>query len=143
VHDPAAAMLGGVAGHAGLFSDANDLGVMMQMYLQEGKYGGRRYIDSNTVFEFTKCHFTDNRRGIGFDKPETDPKKDSPMPECVSALSYGHQGFTGTITWADPQINLVYVFLSNRVYPDQDNQKITKLGIRSSILRTVYGAMPK
>jgi len=149
VHDPAAAMLGGVAGHAGLFSDANDLGVIMQMYLQKGEYGGRRYIDSATVNVCTKCQFcagpenggNGNRRGIGFDKPETDPKKDSPICDCVSYLSFGHQGFTGTITWADPEKQLVYVFLSNRVYPDAENQKITKMGIRSNILKVVYGAM--
>jgi beta-N-acetylhexosaminidase len=142
VHDPAAAMLGGVAGHAGLFSDANDLAVIMQMYLHKGEYGGRRYIDSATVNEFTKCQFcANNRRAIGFDKPETDPMKDSPVCDCVSYLSFGHQGFTGTITWADPEKQLVYVFLSNRVYPDAENQKITKMGIRSNILKVVYGAM--
>lgn len=142
VHDPGAAMLGGVAGHAGLFSDANDLGVMMQLFLQKGEYGGKRYIDTATVSEFTKCQFcVDNRRGLGFDKPETDPKKDSPVCDCVSYLSFGHQGFTGTITWADPDKQLVYVLLTNRVYPDADNQKITKLGVRSALLRVVYGAM--
>lgn len=147
VHDPAAAMLGGVAGHAGLFSNASDLGVMMQMFLQKGEYAGKRYIDTATVNEFTKCQFCadptkggeGNRRGIGFDKPETDPKKNSPICDCVSYLSFGHQGFTGTITWADPDKQLVYVFLSNRVYPDADNNKITKMGIRSGILRIVYG----
>ncbi|TAL59029.1 MAG: hypothetical protein EPN85_10145, partial [Bacteroidetes bacterium] len=150
VHDPAAAMMGGVAGHAGLFSNANDLGIMMQMFLQKGEYAGRRYIDTATVNEFTKCQFCadptkgiveGNRRGIGFDKPETDPKKDSPICDCVSYLSFGHQGFTGTITWADPEKQLVYVFLSNRVYPDADNNKITKMGIRSGILRIIYGVM--
>ena len=142
VHDPAAAMLGGVAGHAGLFSDAKDLAVMMQLFLQYGEYGGKRYIDTSTVREFTKCQFCkDNRRGIGFDKPETNPKKDSPVCDCVSYLSFGHQGFTGTITWADPENKLVYVFLSNRVYPDADNNKIIKSGVRSSVLRVVYGAM--
>lgn len=149
VHDPAAAMLGGVAGHAGLFSNANDLGVMMQMFVQKGEYGGRRYLDTATVAEFTKCQYCvdpskggdGNRRGIGFDKPETDPKKDSPICDCVSYLSFGHQGFTGTITWADPEKQLVYVFLSNRVYPAADNNKITRMGIRSAILRIVYGVM--
>ncbi|MBI3501338.1 MAG: serine hydrolase [Bacteroidetes bacterium] len=142
VHDPAAAMLGGVAGHAGLFSDANDLGVMMQLFLQGGEYGGKRFIDTATVREFTKCQFCgDNRRALGFDKPETNPTKDSPICDCVSYLSFGHQGFTGTITWADPEKNLVYVFLSNRVYPDSENNKITKMGIRSNILKAVYGAM--
>lgn len=142
VHDPAAAMLGGVAGNAGLFSNANDLGVMMQLFLQKGEYGGERYIDTATVSEFTKCQFCpDNRRGLGFDKPEKNPQKENNICECVSAGGFGHQGFTGTVTWADPEKNLVYVFLSNRVYPDADNQKIIKLGTRSSLLRVVYGAM--
>lgn len=141
VHDPAAAMLGGVAGHAGIFSDANDVAVMMQMFLQKGEYGGKRYIDSSTVNTFTKCQFcADNRRGLGFDKPELNDTKKSPVCDCVSYMSFGHQGFTGTITWADPATQLVYVFLSNRVYPDSDNQKITKLGIRSAILQTTLGA---
>lgn len=142
VHDPAAAMLGGVAGHAGLFSNANDLGIMMQMFLQKGEYAGKRYVDSSTVNLFTSCQFcVDNRRALGFDKPETNPKKDSPICDCVSYLSFGHQGFTGTVTWADPEKQLVYVLLTNRVYPDSDNQKITKLGVRSALLRVVYGAM--
>jgi CubicO group peptidase (beta-lactamase class C family) len=142
VHDPAAAMLGGVAGHAGLFADANDLAVMMQLFLQKGEYGGQRYLDTAVVSEFTKCQFCkDNRRALGFDKPETNPTKDSPICDCVSYLSFGHQGFTGTITWADPEKQLVYVFLSNRVYPDAENNKLVKMGIRSAILRTVYGAM--
>ena len=142
VHDPASAMLGGVAGHAGLFSDANDLAVMMQLFLQKGEYGGKRYLDTAVVSEFTKCQFCkDNRRALGFDKPETNPTKDSPICDCVSYMSFGHQGFTGTITWADPEKQLVYVFLSNRVYPDAENNKLTKMGIRSAILRTVYGAM--
>lgn len=142
VHDPGAAMLGGVCGHAGLFSDANDLGVMMQLFLQQGEYGGKRYIDTATVHHFTKCQFCkDNRRALGFDKPETNSSKDSPVCDCVSEKSFGHQGFTGTITWADPEKNLVYVFLSNRVYPDADNIKINKMGIRSAVLRAVYNAM--
>ncbi|MBI4946155.1 MAG: serine hydrolase [Bacteroidetes bacterium] len=142
VHDPGAAMLGGVAGHAGLFSDANDMAIMMQMFLQKGEYGGEKYLDTAVVSEFTKCQFCkDNRRGLGFDKPEENPTKESPVCDCVSYLSFGHQGFTGTITWADPEKQLVYVFLSNRVYPDADNNKLVKMGIRSSILRTVYGAM--
>ncbi|MFH1005605.1 MAG: serine hydrolase [Bacteroidota bacterium] len=142
VHDPGAAMLGGVAGHAGLFSDANDLAVMMQMFLQKGEYGGKRYLDSATVNEFTKCQFcADNRRALGFDKPETNPQKDSPVCNCVSERSFGHQGFTGTITWVDPEKELVYVFLSNRVYPDIENNKINKMGIRNAILRVVYKAI--
>jgi beta-glucosidase-like glycosyl hydrolase/CubicO group peptidase (beta-lactamase class C family) len=142
VHDQGAAMLGGVAGHAGLFSNANDLAVLMQMYLQKGSYGGERYLDSSVVSEFTKCQYcVDNRRGIGFDKPETDPKKESPVCDCVSYLSFGHSGFTGTLTWADPEYDLVYVFLSNRVYPDAEDNKLAKSGIRTAIQRVIYEAI--
>lgn len=142
VHDQGAAMFGGVAGHAGLFSNANDLAVMMQMFLQGGEYGGVRYLDSTVVREFTKCQYcVDNRRAIGFDKPETDPKKESPVCDCVSYLSFGHSGFTGTLTWADPEHNLVYVFLSNRVYPDAEDNKLSKSGIRTSIQRVIYEAI--
>ncbi|HEY6162223.1 MAG TPA: glycoside hydrolase family 3 N-terminal domain-containing protein, partial [Bacteroidia bacterium] len=142
VHDQGAAMLGGVGGHAGLFSDANDLGVLMQMYMNYGMYGGVRYIDSNVVKEFIKCQFCkDNRRGIGFDKPETNPQKESPVCDCVSYLSFGHTGFTGTIAWADPEKKLVYVFLSNRVYPDADVNKLAKSGIRTKIQQVIYDAV--
>jgi len=142
VHDQGAAMLGGVGGHAGLFSDANDLAVLMQMYMQKGEYAGVRYIDSAVVNECTRCQYCkDNRRGVGFDKPETDDKKESPVCDCVSYLSYGHTGFTGTITWADPAKNLIYVFLSNRVYPDADINKLAKKGIRSKIQEVIYKAI--
>lgn len=142
VHDQGAAMLGGVGGHAGLFSNANDLAILMQMYLQKGEYAGKRYLDSAVVREFTKCQYCiDNRRGVGFDKPETNSDKDSPVCDCVSYLSYGHTGFTGTITWVDPAKDLVYVFLSNRVYPDADVNKLAKLGIRSKIQQVIYNAI--
>jgi beta-N-acetylhexosaminidase len=147
VHDQGAAMLGGVGGHAGLFSSANDLGVLMQMLLQKGEYGGVRYLDSAVVNEFTRCQYCvdnkggDNRRAIGFDKPETDPKKESPVCDCVSYMSYGHSGFTGTMTWVDPQYGLVYVFLSNRVYPDAEENKLAKQGIRSNIQKVIYEAI--
>jgi len=138
VHDQGAAMLGGVGGHAGLFADANDVAVIMQMYLNKGVYGGMRFLDSATINEFTKCQFcANNRRGAGFDKPETDPKKDSPVCDCVSYLSYGHQGFTGTITWADPASGIVYVFLSNRVYPDAEDNRLLKQGTRTAIMRVI------
>ncbi|HWY98205.1 MAG TPA: serine hydrolase, partial [Bacteroidia bacterium] len=116
VHDESAAMLGGVSGNAGVFSDANDLAVLMQMYLNYGKYGGTRYLDSATVKLFTSCVYCDkgNRRGLGFDKPEADTTKESPACKSASAESYGHYGFTGTYTWVDPKYHLVYVFLSNR-----------------------------
>ncbi len=142
VHDQGAAMLGGVGGHAGLFSDANDLAVMMQMFMNKGEYGGRRYIDSATISECTKCQYcVDNRRAVGFDKPETNPKKDSPVCSCVSYLSFGHSGFTGTLAWADPSNQLVYIFLSNRVYPDADENKLSKSGIRNKIQEIIYEAV--
>ncbi len=142
VHDQGAAMMGGVAGHAGLFSNANDLAILMQMYLQNGEYGGVRYLDSAVVNEFTKCQFCqDNRRALGFDKPEINPEKDSPVCSCVSYMSYGHTGFTGTITWVDPEKKLVYIFLSNRVYPDADINKLSKMGIRTKIQEIIYDAI--
>ncbi|OFY87340.1 MAG: hypothetical protein A3F72_17210 [Bacteroidetes bacterium RIFCSPLOWO2_12_FULL_35_15] len=144
VHDQGAAMLGGVGGHAGLFSDANDLAVLMQMYLNKGEYGGVRYIDTATISECTKCQYCkDNRRAIGFDKPEMNPEKDSPVCSCVSYLSFGHAGFTGTLAWADPENQLVYIFLSNRVYPDADDNKLAKSGIRSKIQEVIYSTLKK
>jgi beta-N-acetylhexosaminidase len=139
VHDQGAAMLGGVGGHAGLFSDANDLAVLMQMYMNKGEYGGVRYIDSATVSEFTRCQYCKtNRRGIGFDKPETNRDKESPVTSLASPESFGHTGFTGTMVWVDPASQLVYVFLSNRVYPDADDNKLAKSGIRTKIQEVIY-----
>lgn len=141
VHDPGAAMLGGVAGHAGIFSNANDVAVMMQLFLNKGKYGGVRYIDSLTISQCTQSQYKDNRRGIGFDKPETNPVKESPVCTCVSDQSFGHTGFTGTLAWADPGNQSVYVFLSNRVYPDADQNKLAKSGIRTKIQEIIYQAL--
>lgn len=139
VHDQGAAMLGGVGGHAGLFSNANDIAVMMQLFMNKGEYGGKRYIDSATISECTKCQYcTDNRRAVGFDKPETNPDKVSPVCSCVSYLSFGHSGFTGTLAWADPSNQLVYIFLSNRVNPDADENKLSKSGIRNKIQEIIY-----
>ncbi|MBL7892463.1 MAG: serine hydrolase [Bacteroidia bacterium] len=142
VHDQGAAMMGGVGGHAGVFADANDLAILTQMFMQKGEYAGVRYLDTAIVSEFTRCQYcADNRRAVGFDKPETNSTKESPVCDCVSYLSYGHSGFTGTITWADPAKNLVYVFLSNRVYPDAEINKLSKLGIRSKIQKEIYNAV--
>ena len=142
VHDQGAAMLGGVGGHAGLFSDANDLAVMMQLFMNKGGYGGKRYIDSTTLSECTKCQYcTENRRAIGFDKPETNPNKESPVCHCVSYLSFGHSGFTGTLAWADPENQLVYIFLSNRVNPDATENKLSKSGLRNKIQEIIYEAV--
>ena len=141
VHDPGAAMLGGVGGHAGLFSNANDLAKIMQMYLNWGTYGGDRFLKEETVKEFSKCQFCDvNRRGAGFDKP-AEHGTPGPTCDCVSFDSFGHSGFTGTLTWADPKEQVVYVFLSNRVYPDAKNKKLIRQNVRSKIMRIIYDAI--
>ncbi|MFH1319558.1 MAG: glycoside hydrolase family 3 N-terminal domain-containing protein [Bacteroidota bacterium] len=145
VHDPGAAMMGGVGGHAGVFSNANDLAILMQMFLQKGEYGGKRYFKASTIDEFTKCQFCedDNRRGAGFDRPEMDPEKEGPNCKCVSAGSFGHTGFTGAIAWADPEEEVVYIFLSNRVHPDADNKKLIRMNIRTLIQQAIYDAISK
>ena len=144
VHDPGAAMLGGVGGHAGLFASANDLAKIMQMYLDEGYYGGVQYIKDSVVKEFTKCQYCedDNRRGAGFDKPVRDGGP-GPTCNCVSYASFGHSGFTGTIAWADPEKEVVYIFLSNRVYPDAANKKLIEMNIRTSIQQVIYNAVER
>ena len=141
VHDPTAAMFGGVCGHAGLFSDANDFTALMQMLLNGGSYGGKQYFKPSTVNLFTQKYYDYCRRGLGFDKPETIPGKGSPCISDVSAETYGHQGFTGTVVWVDPKYNLIFTFLSNRVYPDEENRKILTLGIREKIHQAIYDAM--
>ena len=142
VHDPGAALLGGVAGHAGLFGNALELAKLMQMYLNKGELNGVKLLDSNVVKDFTSCHFCPtNRRGLCFEKPEPDDKKDSPVTSECSSESFGHSGFTGTFAWADPKNGLVYVFLSNRVYPDVDPNKLAKLGIRGKIHKAFYEAL--
>jgi beta-N-acetylhexosaminidase len=142
VHDPGAAMLGGVGGHAGLFSNANDLGKVMQLFLNKGSYGGIKYFSDSTFNEFNKAwYYPENRRGMGFDKPETRAGLDSPCAAEADASSFGHSGFTGTFTWVDPKDELVYVFLSNRVYPDAENKKLVKMGIRTKIQTVLYKAI--
>jgi beta-N-acetylhexosaminidase len=141
VHDPGAAMMGGVGGHAGLFSTATDLMALMQMYLNMGEYGGKRYISEATMKEFSRCQFCikGNRRGLGFDKPV--PKGEGgPTCNCVSLVSFGHTGFTGTMAWADPEEQIVYVFLSNRVYPDAENKKLLRMDVRTRIQEMIYDA---
>ncbi|MFT3885509.1 MAG: glycoside hydrolase family 3 N-terminal domain-containing protein [Flavobacteriales bacterium] len=147
VHDPGAALMGGVAGHAGLFGDANDLAVVLQLLLNGGTYGGQRYLSDSTVALFTKCRFcapdgrsTGNRRGLGWDKPQPRGQK-GPACDCVSYASFGHTGFTGTMIWADPEDRSLYVFLSNRVYPDAENKKLSELDIRTRIQSVVHGAI--
>jgi beta-glucosidase-like glycosyl hydrolase/CubicO group peptidase (beta-lactamase class C family) len=143
VHDPGAAMMGGVSGHAGLFSNANDLAIIMQMLLQKGVYGGKRYIEEETVEEFTRMQFplNDNRRGIGFDKPNPDHKGMGPTCAEASNETFGHTGFTGTCAWVDPEYNLVYVFLSNRINPSADNRKLIRMNTRTNIQQAIYKAI--
>ncbi len=141
VHDPGAAMMGGVAGHAGLFSNATDLAALMQFLLNKGQIGDQSIIKKEIVDQFTACQFCPgNRRGIGFDKP-TVSLKNGPTCDLVSPSTFGHSGFTGTITWADPENKVNFVFLSNRVYPDADNWKITKMSVRTEIQRVIYEAL--
>jgi len=149
VHDPGAAMLGGVGGHAGLFSNANDMMKLMQMYLSEGKYGGERFLAASVLEEYTECQFCvdsipmgdkDNRRGAGFDKPAPHGQP-GPTCDCISFASFGHSGFTGTYVWVDPDEELVYIFLSNRVYPNADNRKLVELNIRTRIQEKIYDAL--
>lgn len=143
VHDEGAIMMGGVSANAGLFTDANDLAKLMQMYLDEGEYGGQRYIDTATLREFTRYQFpdNDNRRGLGFDKPYFERSEDSNAAPSASDASFGHSGFTGTFTWADPEYDLVYVFLSNRVHPTRDNTRLYQLNTRTKIQQVLYDAI--
>ncbi len=146
VHDPAAAMFGGVAGHAGLFSDAQDLGVIMQMLLNGGTYNGKQYLKPETVKFFTAYNSGISRRGLGFDKPEKDNvSRSEPYPaKYASGATFGHTGFTGTCVWADPASNLVFIFLSNRVYPNGGaNTKLSTLNTRGKIMDVFYEAMRK
>lgn len=146
VHDENASLLGGVSGNAGLFATATDLAKLMQMYMQYGIYNGKRYITETTVKEFIKVQYpnNENRRGLGFDKPllhNTElPFSDAyPAPE-VSAESFGHSGFTGTFVWADPENQLVYIFLSNRVNPSRDHRNLYKLKIREAVQQVFYSS---
>ena len=141
VHDQGAAMMGGVAGHAGLFSTANDVAKIMQMYLNKGSYGGHDFFKPKTIAKFNTCYFCEeeNRRGVGFDKPQLE--ESGPTCGCVSMQSFGHSGFTGTYTWADPEEEIVYVFLSNRTFPDSDNRKLIREDIRTKIQQYIYEAI--
>ena len=145
VHDQAAAMFGGVAGHAGLFSNARDLAAIMQMLLDEGTYEGVQYLKPQTVRYFTKAHFAssnNNRRGIGFDKLPIDKKGSCTESKLGSMKGYGHTGFTGTFVWADPANKTVFIFLSNRVHPYPDPNKLVKTGVRTALHDILYEAYP-
>jgi beta-N-acetylhexosaminidase len=136
VHDERAAMLGGVAGHAGLFGNANDLGKIGQMLLNKGSYGGVQFFKPETVELFTARQYDNSRRGLGWDKP-TVGDWNSPTTTYASPATFGHTGFTGTCIWVDPEFDLVFVFLSNRVWPDRSN-KLLNANIRTRIQEVVY-----
>lgn len=142
VNDPGAAMLGGVSGHAGLFANANDMAIFCQMLLNKGKYGGETYLKPATIEMFTSKQSTVSRRGLGFDTKDPDPSKTYPST-LASDEVYGHTGYTGTAIWIDPKYKLVYVFLSNRVYPDDVNKSLNTLNIRSRIQDVIYRAIKK
>ena len=140
VHDQTAALVGGVGGHAGLFATANDLAVLMQMNLQNGNYGGSRYFQNPVVTEFARPQNVGSRRGLGWD--HGDPSKpEGPTSHLAPASTFGHTGFTGTCVWMDPDNQILYVFLSNRVYPDAGNNKLRQYNIRTRIQEVIYKAL--
>ncbi len=145
VHDMGAAMLGGVSGNAGLFGDAHDVAALMQMLMDYGRYDGKQILDSATICLFNHRYFAadSNRRGLGFDKPLLRYEDHKSNCKSASDESFGHSGFTGTYTWADPKNGLVYVFLSNRVFPDMNNDKLAKEDIRTNIHQVFYNAFLK
>ena len=142
VHDQGAALLGGVAGHAGVFSNANDLAKYFQLLLNGGNYGGYKYYEASTIKKFTSKQYSNNRRAIGFDKP-TPVGQDGPTCDAASTESFGHTGFTGTIAWADPKSNLIFIFLCNRVYPSAEVNNLAKQNIRPKIQQVIYDAINK
>ena len=147
VHDENASLMGGVSGNAGLFGTAKDLAKMIMMYQNNGHYAGQQYLKTETLAEFTSVQYpgNDNRRGLGFDKPYFDnqnlPFEEAyPAPE-VSPESFGHSGFTGTFVWADPKNQLVFIFLSNRVYPYRSHRQLYELNIRPALQQVFYNAL--
>jgi CubicO group peptidase (beta-lactamase class C family) len=140
VHDPTAALLGGISGNAGVFSNAEDLGILMQMLLNKGAYGGRRFLSEETVDLFTSAQ-EGVYRGLGWDhQTQAGMKMIAPG---ASVETYGHTGFTGTCVWVDPENEIVYVFLSNRVHPKSSNQKINSMHIRQKVMQVIYDAIQK
>ena len=142
VHDMEAAMEGGIGGHAGIFSNSLDMAKMMQLYLQKGSYGDKRYFAEQTFNDFNTCYFCEdgNRRGLGFDKPQLGTS--GPTCGCVSMFSFGHTGFTGTMAWADPESEIIYIFLSNRTFPDSNaSNRLSKENIREDIQKIIEQAI--
>ena len=141
VHDPGAAMMGGVAGHAGLFSTAGDVATIFQMLMNKGIYGGKRYFKAATVELFTGYRSIKNHRGLGFDKPSTADDDGGPCGTRTSGYTFGHTGFTGTCAWSDPATGVLFVFLSNRVYPSAENTKIIKMNVRTTAQDLIYESL--
>ncbi|MAZ27326.1 MAG: beta-N-acetylglucosaminidase [Cytophagaceae bacterium] len=141
VHDQGAAMEGGIGGHAGIFGNVDDIAKVMQMYLQNGYYGGKRFFSQKTMSDFNTRYYESKgvRRGVGFDKQQL--SGGGPTCGCVSSESFGHSGFTGTLTWADPKSGILYIFLSNRVHPFADNRKLISSGLRTEIQQAIQDAI--
>ena len=143
VNDLSAALEGGVSGHAGVFSNAMDVAKIMQLYLQKGNYGNHQYFSEKTFSDFNTCYFCaeGNRRGVGFDKPQLGVE--GPTCGCASMTSFGHTGYTGTMAWADPETEIVYIFLSNRTFPIAQENRLSKGNIREDIQEIIYDAIVK
>jgi CubicO group peptidase (beta-lactamase class C family) len=140
-HDEAAPVMGGVSGNAGLFSNANDLAKILQMFLNFGEYGGERYISGETVKTFTQTKSPISPRGLGFDKPDLLSPQNSPTGISAPASTYGHVGFTGTCFWVDPDNQLIFIFLSNRIYPSRTYKQLMEMKIRPQIQDIIYEAI--
>ncbi|MCB9232420.1 MAG: serine hydrolase [Bacteroidia bacterium] len=138
VHDQASAMLGGVCGHAGLFSNVYDLAKLFYMVNNRGEYGGMKFFDQKTITDFTARQYKNSRKGLGWDKPDTDSKDGTPCSQYSSELTFGHTGFTGIGAWCDPKEDIVMIFLSNRTYPDANNKKLLGMNVRSNIMDVIY-----
>jgi CubicO group peptidase (beta-lactamase class C family) len=142
-------MQGGISGHAGLFSNANDLMKLMELYRRMGEYGGEQLISRDVMEDYTKVQFPENnnRRGLGFDKPLLNnsmlSQNDSYPAKSASPESFGHSGYTGTFVWVDPVAEITYVFLCNRVYPTRRNELLYNMNIRTDILQAIYDSIKK
>ena len=138
VHDPDAAFLGGISGNAGLFATSRDVASMYQMLLNDGEFNGKRYLSAETCKLFTTTTSASGRRGLGFDKPTPASQSTSPCSALAPQATFGHTGYTGTCCWVDPVNKLVYVFLSNRTYPDDAVNKLARMSIRPKIQEVIY-----
>lgn len=142
VHDEGAALMGGISGHAGLFGSSNDLAKLLEMYLKKGKYGKKTYIKEGIFEQFTTCQFCpENRRALGFDRPQEPQTINGNTALNASKTSFGHTGFTGNMIWVDPEKEFIYIFLSNRVYPKRTQEKLYQLNLRTKVQQAFYDAL--